>query len=139
MRESQRPHQCPGTLAGGTHTAHGNTHSWCVLQLKVQCEEAGDNSRQARALNTCVGAGLPFPGFVCVSHSHESDGVTIVIVPILQVGKLRHRQTKGTWPTSQNLLLVERATAPSGLAADSGFFTTGAKCICWLPRGHLVQ
>ena len=74
MRESQRPHQCPGTLAGGTHTAHGNTHGWCVLQLKVQCKEAGDNSRQASALNTCVGAGLPFLGFVCGSHSPESDG-----------------------------------------------------------------
>ena len=85
------------------------------------------------------GCWAAFP-WVCVwSHSQESDGVTIVIVPILQLWKLRHRQTKRTWPRSQNLLVVEIATALSGLAPDPGFFTTGAKCISWLLRGHLVQ
>ena len=90
-------------------------------------------------MNTCVGAGLPFPGFVCGLTLRSLMGSLLSIVPILQLWKLRHRQTKGTWPRSQNLLVVEIATALSGLAPDSGFFTTGAKCISWLLRGHLVQ
>ena len=46
------------------------------------------------------GCWAAFPRVCVWSHSQETDGVTIVIVPILQLWKLRHRQTKGTWPRS---------------------------------------
>ena len=65
------------------HTQLMETH---MAGLFCGCKEAGDNSRQEHALNTCVGAGLPFPGFVCGLTLRSLMGSLLSLFPFYSCG-----------------------------------------------------